>query len=329
MNTNKSRFALPSTASGFPWGAKALAILASSLVLLGSSRAEATTLYATSYPGNQIDAADTVANTVSLYLLASSGVDSVMFDTSQRVIYTLHSVGQVIRYDPNTAVNTVLASSLTYPADIALEPGGNTMLVSEIWAGKITRINLNNLTTTTLLAQGGNPEGLAYVGTRLFANLGYRNGGPTAKYVAEIDPVTGSILATSPGLDSLDGLTYDPYSSRLYASSLFGNSVLSIDPNNLSDVKDVSTKLGTIPGPDGITSDGIGNIFIAAGGDEHIYQLDLANTTLTQRNYVYGLDDLAPASGLGSLIVVPEPSCMALAGFGLTALFITRGRAKK
>jgi sugar lactone lactonase YvrE len=250
-----------------------------------------------------------------------------MFDPAQRAIYTLHYAGEVRRYDPSSATDTGIASGLNFPADIALEPGGNTMLVSEIWAGKIDRINLTSFAVTTLLTPGGNPEGLAYVGTRLFANLGNRYGGPTGKYVAEIDPVTGNVLATSPGLDSLDGLTYDSFSGRLYASSLYGNLVYSFDPNNLSNFSDVTSKLGTIPGPDGITSDGIGNIFIAAGGDEYIYQLDLVNNTLMQKNYVYGLDDLAPASGLGSLI--PEPSSSALAGLGLAGLLISRGRVKK
>jgi sugar lactone lactonase YvrE len=269
-----------------------------------------------------------VANTVSLFLNTSSGADSIMFDTAGRAIYTLHTIGEVRRYDPNTAVDTLIAGGFYYPADIALEPGGNTMLVSEIWGGQIKRINLTSSAVTTLLAPGANPEGLAYVGSRLFANLGYRNtsSGPPAKYVAEIDPVTGGILAQSPILDSLDGLTYDSYSGLLYASSLYGNLVYSFDPNNLNNYSDVTSKLGTIPGPDGITSDGIGNIFIAGGGDEYIYQLDLVNNTLTQKNYVYGLDDLAPASGLGS---IPEPSAAALAGIGLAALVVSRRRSKK
>jgi sugar lactone lactonase YvrE len=307
-------------------GTLGLAVLAGGIVWLGSSRASATILYATSIAGQNISQVDTVANTVSTYFNTSSGADSIMFDPSQRLIYTLHYTGEVRRYDPMTLTDTGIASGLYFPADIALEPGGNSMLVSEIWGGNIKRINLTTFGVTTLLTGGGNPEGLAYVGTRLFANLGYRNT-PSAKYVAELNPITGSILAQSPYLDSLDGLTYDSYSGLLYASSLNGNRVYSIDPNNLNTVNDVSSKLGNIPGPDGITSDGIGNIFIAAGGNEYVYQLDLVNNTLTQKNYVYGLDDLAPASGLGS--PMPEPSAATLAGLGLAGLLMSRGRAKK
>jgi hypothetical protein len=134
------------------------------------------------------------------------------------------------------------------------------------------------------------------------------------KFVAEIDPVTGAILAQSPLLSSLDGLTYDPYSSRLYASSVFGNTVYAFDPNNLNNVQDLSHKLGSIPGPDGITTDGVGNIFVASSdslGDGHIYQIDLIAQTLTQKNYVPGLDDLAPASGLGAMSsAVPLPAAV-------------------
>ncbi len=114
-----------------------------------------------------------------------------------------------------------------------------------------------------------------------------------------------------------------------YASSLFGNAIYSIDPNNLSNVVNVTGHLGIIPGPDGITSDGLGNIFIASSdslGDSHVYQLDLINNTLTQNVMVPGLDDLAPASGLGS--AAPEPSSLVLGAFGLigttAGLFIRR-----
>ena len=290
-------------------------------VSVGSGRAVAAILYATSNTGNQIDRVDTVANTVTTYLTTPAAVDSIMFDSAQRVIYTQDNAGDVRRYDPSIPSDTGIASGLNTPADIVLEPGGNTMLVSEYSGGQIDRINLNTFAVTTLLSPGGNPEGLAYDGTRLFANLGLRYGGPTGKYVAEINPVTGTILATSPGLNDLDGLVYDPYSGLLYATSYFGNTVYSIDPNNLANVQDVfGSGGGGILGPDGITSDGAGNIFIASstyGGDSHIYQYSLLTHVLTQETYVNGLDDLAPASGLGSL---PEPSSLVLLGAGAIGL---------
>ena len=58
------------------------------IVSVGSGRAAAAMLYATSISGDQIDRVDTVANTVTLYLNTPSSTDSIIFDSSQRVIYT-------------------------------------------------------------------------------------------------------------------------------------------------------------------------------------------------------------------------------------------------
>ena len=303
--------------------ALAVAVLGVGLVIGG--RAQAETLYATSISGSQIDQVDTVANTVTTYLNTPSAADSIIFDSAGNVIYTELYTGDVVRYDPNTTTSTTLATSLSTPADMVLEPGGNSMLVSEFSGGNIDRITFPN-TVTTLSTGLGNPEGLAYDGTRLFANIGYRGGGPTGKQVAEIDPTTGNILAVSPGLNSLDGLTYDPYSGLLYASSVFGNIIYSIDPNNLNNVQNATGTLGIVPGPDGITTDGVGDIFIASSysiGDSHVYQLNLISHTLTQDNFVSGLDDLAPASGAGS---IPEPASIALLAIGAIPLLGRRSR---
>ena len=286
-----------------------------------SNPAQATILYATSVTNSLIDRVDMSTNTVTTYLNTPSDADSIMFDSAGRLIYTELYTTNVDRYDPSTLTNTVIASGLNNPADIVMEPGGNSMLVSEFYGAKIDRIDLNTNLLTTLPVPGiavGGPEGLAYDGSRLFANLGVRSGGPTGKYLAEINPVTGAIIAQSPGLNSLDGLTYDPYSGMLFASSLLGNLVYEIDPNNLSNVSILGgSRPVTILGPDGITTDGLGNIFVASSssdGDSHIYQFNLPSNTLTQGPMVVGLDDLAPASGPGS--AVPEPACLSLVAMG-------------
>ena len=79
----------------------AFAVMALIIVSIGTGRATAAVLYATSNVGNQIDKVDTVANTVTTYLNTPSAVDSIMFDSAQRVIYTQDTAGDVRRYDPS------------------------------------------------------------------------------------------------------------------------------------------------------------------------------------------------------------------------------------
>ncbi len=102
------------------------------IVSLSGGRAWGTTLYATSISGSQIDKVDTAAVSWSLYLNTPSAADSIMFDSSQRIIYDQLFTGQVRRYDPSAATDTLIAGGLSFPADMTLEPGGNSMLVSEL-----------------------------------------------------------------------------------------------------------------------------------------------------------------------------------------------------
>ena len=212
-----------------------------------------------------------------------------MFDSMGNVIYTALSAGEVRSHNPNTTADSLIASlgSSSLPADVALEPGLTTMLVSEFGGGKIDRIDLvNPLHPVVQLwppangAGSGNPEGLAYDNAgHLFANLGVRgvSTDPPKKYVAQINPVTGAILQQSPCppgggppcLPSLDGLTYDSFTHMLYAASTFGKTVFQINPINLS-VVDLGQTYGWNSqfGFDGITSDGLGHLFVVSG-DHH------------------------------------------------------------
>ncbi|MBA3960470.1 MAG: hypothetical protein H0X40_01015 [Chthoniobacterales bacterium] len=254
--------------------------------------------------------------------MALQSPDSLMFDAMGNVVYTAINAGTVHSYNPNTLVDSVISSGLSSPADVALEPGGNTMLVSEFNGGKIDRIDLTTHVRTTLYsAPGTNPEGTAFDGAgNLFANLGVRGSpGSSGKYVAKINPLTGAILGQTINLPGLDGLTYDSYSHMLFAASLYNvtgttGTVYQIDPNNLNNVVDLGQTHGwNIPRADGITSDGSGHIFVASApglpGDGHVYDINLMNGTLTKGAFVSPyLDDLAPASGLGAPKGEPFPA---------------------
>ena len=280
------------------------------------SAAKGATLYATSVVTNQILRVDTLTDSVTPLLNSSGGVDSLVFDLSGRIIYSQSASGEVRRFDPNTGVDEQLAAGLNVPADLVLEPGGGSVLVSQFGGGTISRIDLGTDALTTLGTYVGNPEGLAYDPSgRLFANLGVRDVSAN-KFLVELDPSTGAILQQSPNLTSLDGLTYDAFTGQLYASLLLGNQVCGFDPDDLAAGPTICR--GVIPNPDGLTSDGAGSLFVAAIGDSRIYQYDFASDTLTPRTFVLGLDDLAPSSGPGSPPApIPEPYSLTFVTTGL------------
>jgi streptogramin lyase len=149
-------------------------------------------------------------------------------------------------------------------------------------------------------------NGTAYDSSgRLFASVGDR--------VDQLDPVTGAVVRSVP-VTYADGMTYDSHSGKIYVASFSTNSLYSVDPTTL-----VATRVATgFDGPDGITADGKGNIFVASFYTGNIYQYNENSGLVTQRTHVNGLDDLAPASGLGS--PTPEPSTLVMAAVGLLAV---------
>src|SRR5262249_46966054 len=102
-----------------------------------------------------------------------------------------------------------------------------------------------------------------------------------------------------------------------------------VDPTAVNLMTTLVPNTAGLPGPDGIVSDGAGNLFIASRGNSHIYQYNLTTNTLTQRTLVNGLDDLAPASGLGAP-AAPEPSTLAGAALGalMSAGYVWRKRRR-
>jgi sugar lactone lactonase YvrE len=284
------------------------------LAVLGLPQfASAAVLFATASSGSPgIFRVDTSTNTITP-VTTGTFADGLVFDSSGRIIYTALNNGDVRRFDPNTNNTTILASGFNTVLDITLEPGGNSVLVTDRNAGTITRINLTTLAKSTLpSAVVQDYEGITYDNSgHLFVNV------PNLGQIWQLDPTTGAKLNSSPTISGafLDGLAFDSVTGALFAGGENGN------------IYQVSTSLASvtpisgIPSADGLTSDSAGNIFVASLNNR-IFQYNIGTGTITPLTPVSGLDDLAPASGLGAPpTTVPEPATLTL--FALGTLGVT------
>jgi sugar lactone lactonase YvrE len=297
------------------------AVIAAAALAGSPQRAEADVLYASTSAGNSVVTVNTATGSVTpLFTVTNPPPDRILFLSPSTLLYlaqgdnNVAGSGQLRSHNLVTNADTLVAGNLSRPADLALDPGGATALVSESSIGTIARVNLSTgvvtpLATTYPIPSGGiGPNGLTYdaVG-RLFANIGDRLSGPTGSNVAQIDPVTGAIIHQTTGLNSVDGLAFDPFSGRLFAPSTLGSVLYSINPNNLADVTSI-----TLPGQaDGAVANGQGLVFIGGRG---------TNAPIYQYSDITGMLTTVIASVPGAtaidLAAIPEPSVGMLAGVG-------------
>lgn len=152
---------------------------------------------------------NTTTNGVSVLTNTGTGLDSLMFDPQVNIVYGSFGGGTVGRYNVTTHANTSVTGSFTGPADMALEPGGTTALISNAAGTTISRISLSTSSAIGSLSVGTRPDGLAYDGAgHLFAVLGLTE-------VAQLNPTTGAIIKTISTPDQPDGLTYDATTGKL------------------------------------------------------------------------------------------------------------------
>jgi uncharacterized repeat protein (TIGR01451 family) len=226
---------------------------------------------------------------------------------TNQIVYDEALTSQLRIVNPaNCATDTLLADSsngINSPQDIYLElptantgcPAGHTcVLVSNFLGGSVTRTDLTVPGTTVLKSTFPRPEGIAYDSTgRLFVLAGGFGG---ISQVFQINPVTGATINTSAAFDptnTLDGLSFDPSTNLLFATSQAGNAVYSIDPSTL-----VAVNRGSVPTPDGITNNGAGILYIASRGTApsfSVWSFNELTNVAAQLNPVDTIDDLAAA----------------------------------
>ena len=302
------------------------AVLIAAVAQATPRQASASLVYATSITTDQIYSVDTATHVVTPVFNTGAALDSIFFDPGGRLVYSELDAGKVLAYDPTTKTNVVLASGLRAPIDLALEPGLTTLLVSDS-TSHLNRISLAGGLLGSLNV-GSRPDGVTYdTSGRLFVNVSTGFTANDSK-VEQIDPTTGAVIHSTGNTGVfLDGLTYDSFTGKLYASDYNNGRIAVIDPNTFS-FTFLTPSGSSLNQPDGITSDGLGNLYIASRGNSSVMQYNIATNTDTVIGTIAGLDDLAPASGLGA-IPTPEPSTLVVAGTGALAGLAYASRRRK
>jgi hypothetical protein len=184
---------------------------------------------------------------------AGSDFDSLVLNNSTNptdIYYDDFNKGTINHYNiptnTNSVLGTVTGGSGAGPADIAVDPSGTSILVSEFNTGRIDRVTIPGGVSTQVVAPGvpvlnsvNGPEGLAFVPsvstTSFFADVGPRGtpSSPGTKDIVEYNS-SGAVVTTftngGAGYQNLDAMVYDPGSGLLWATSHFGKGIYSINP---------------------------------------------------------------------------------------------------
>ncbi|MGA9978418.1 MAG: hypothetical protein WBQ08_07280 [Candidatus Sulfotelmatobacter sp.] len=258
-------------------------ILSSIILFTAVSPLVAQQMYITNEAGETLQLLDWNTRTLSVLYNIGAKPDDLTLSPSGQLIYSIPALGNVDMYDPTTGTNSVLITGAMYARDLLIEPGGQTMLVA-LETGKILRYNFTAGTAVTLSQKLGSCDGIAYDGFGNLYAVAHHN------TIVQIDPVSGAVLSTlvlEPHhvTNGADGMVYDPFTGNLWAthSGTTGNGVIEIFTSAAGFTSagftyfELNPHFGFVP--DGVKSDGKGNLYIGAIWTAAIY--NIPTNTLT------------------------------------------------
>jgi hypothetical protein len=243
-----------------------------SAVFAAPSEASADFLYATDLNQGQIYKVDKTTGTLLQTIPVSAPQDSLVFNSQGNIIYSAYSVsgvGQVRLVNPNVGISsdTLLATVGNLAVDMALAPGGNSLLGTSQATGRIYQVDLTNPGQPPVTFGNGQ-----YTGGIVFDNSG-RLFAVSNSNIVQLNPSTFNVIASSAALTGLDGLAFDPFTGSLFAGSRTINSAsgregfyqLSLQPGNfLAASLITNSSFPTTFDPDGLEPDGQGNLYLAS-----------------------------------------------------------------
>jgi len=267
-----------------------------------------------------IQKVDVTTGTNVAVLSGLSGPDSLIFSDPNTLVFTEVSTGQLQSAPVSGGpVTTLISSGLIAPQDLALDPSGATVLVSDTGNRRIRRESLSGGSPTTLatFSFGLGPTGVTYDASRhLFVVKG--------STIEQLNPTTGAVVK-SLGLPvpptGGDGLAYDPVSKALWVATIGG--VIKVD-TGLTTATLFSCPVGSAcfnDRIDGLESGGDGNIYLANTGAAFIDAYNITGNTFSSVVSAPNIDDLAPVIGSGSPMPTPEPGTFITLGTGLLGLW--------
>jgi len=295
--------------------------LAFALVLLTAFSLSAQQLYISNEPKESLQLLNLTTTTpklTTLFTVGTGKLDDLTVNAAGQLIYSVPSTGSVYLYDPTSGTNTLLVTGLKYARDLEIEPGGQTMLIGIYSPGSIVRFNFATGTTTVLANLGaelkklGTCDGEPCPRTSTCDGIAYDPYGnlyavANHNFIVQINPVTGAILNTlflepHNGINGGDGLTYDSYTGNLWATH---NGTLGL---GVLEIPVTATGLGSTfslyltpaltesgSAPDGIKSDGKGNLYIGAIHTAAVY--NIPTNTITANIVVNGADGVSLVPG--------------------------------
>jgi streptogramin lyase len=266
------------------------------LGLAGVSNAQL--FYSASEPTQRIDQVNLTTGEITRLHDVGSRPDSILVRNG-KILYTVSPRGTLEQLDPTTRVNKVLATFPSGgPRDMVYEPGRNSILIALYTSARLARYNLNTGAVTVFPSKkiGSSVDGLAYdPAGNLYAVVSHNT-------ICQLDPKTGAILQTlvlepHNKVNGGDGLLYDNFTHNLWAAhdGTQGNGLIEVPltatkPPRLG--SPIFRQTGKIHVPDGIISDGVGNLYIGEGL-QFLTKYNIPKDAVIKRVLMKGIDSPA------------------------------------